>query len=139
VRGVILRIHKTGKHNYYAVTLSDASGKKTRHSVHRLVLLAFVGLCPEGMEACHGSAGWADNSLANLSWGTKQQNCGEDKLRDGALLRGEQVGNSKLTAEQVLAIRADGRKQCQIAESYGVSKMLISRIKRRQLWAWLDG
>ena len=139
VQGVVLRAHQTGKHKYYAVTLSDSTGRKTRHSVHRLVLEAFVGSCPDGMEACHGEGGWADNRLGNLRWGTKSENCMDDKLRDGRLLRGEQVGTSKLTAGQVLAIRADSRLQKDIALAYGVSKMLVSKIKRRIVWAWLEG
>lgn len=138
VQGVVLRVHRTGKHLYYAVTLSDAAGRKTRYSVHRLVLEAFVGPCPDGMEACHGEGGWSDNRLANLRWGTKSENCMDDKLRDGRLLRGEQIGNSKLTAEQVLAIRADGRPQKEIACAYGVSPMLVSLIRRRLRWAWLE-
>ena len=42
--------------------------------VHRAVLLAFVGPCPDGMEACHGPSGPADNRLSNLRWGTHSDN-----------------------------------------------------------------
>lgn len=42
---------------------------------------------------------------------------------------------SPLTAEQVVAIRADSRAQRVIAAEYGVGQMTISRIKRGIRWA----
>lgn len=49
------------------------------HLVHRLVLEAFVGPCPEGMEACHGDRGPTDQRIQNLRWDT---HCGNMKDRD---------------------------------------------------------
>ena len=49
-------------------------------------------------------------------------------------LRGENNASVKLTAEQVLAIRADERTQVEIAEAYGISQTQISRIITRQSW-----
>ena len=43
-------------------------------------------------------------------------------------------GEAKLTAEQVLEIRASSETQRVLAERYGVSKALVGRIKRRELW-----
>ncbi|MGP5930306.1 NUMOD4 motif-containing HNH endonuclease [Corynebacterium glyciniphilum] len=43
-------------------------------SVHRLVLLAFVGPCPEGMEVRHLNGAPADNRLTNLRYGTSLEN-----------------------------------------------------------------
>src|SRR5262249_4354731 len=42
--------------------------------VHRLVLEAFVGPCPPGMEARHVNGIKTDNRLVNLQWGTHRQN-----------------------------------------------------------------
>lgn len=53
--------------------------------IHRLVLEAFVGPCPEGMEACHGMNGFLDNSVSNLRWDTRSENM-KDKKRHRALL-----------------------------------------------------
>lgn len=49
-------------------------GNKKTFKVHRLVLEAFVGPCPEGMECRHLNGNPADNRLANLVWGSKSQN-----------------------------------------------------------------
>lgn len=42
--------------------------------VHRLVLEAFVGSCPPGMECCHNNGDPSDNRLDNLRWDTKKSN-----------------------------------------------------------------
>lgn len=48
--------------------------------VHKLVMEAFVGPCPRGMEVLHGPK---DNDhLDNLSYGTRSQNI-HDRNRDG--------------------------------------------------------
>lgn len=45
-----------------------------RRLVHHLVLEAFVGPRPEGMETLHANDVRDDNRLENLSWGTHQRN-----------------------------------------------------------------
>lgn len=42
--------------------------------VHRLVLEAFVGPCPDGMEACHNNGVQDDNRVENLRWDTHLSN-----------------------------------------------------------------
>ena len=58
---------------YLAVTLWRKGQQNTKY-VHRLVLEAFVGPCPPGMEACHNNSNPADNRLSNLRWDTRQAN-----------------------------------------------------------------
>lgn len=43
-------------------------------NVHRLVLEAFRGPCPEGMEGCHNNGDRTDARLQNLRWDTHQNN-----------------------------------------------------------------
>lgn len=50
--------------------------------VHRLVLLAFVGPCPEGMEGCHLDDDPANNHLSNLRWDSRSANM-HDRVRNG--------------------------------------------------------
>ena len=42
--------------------------------VHRMVLEAFVGPCPEGMQCRHLNDVKNDNRLNNLAWGTRKEN-----------------------------------------------------------------
>lgn len=69
------------KSGHLTVRLNFEAKSKTFY-VHRLVLEAFVGPCPEGMECLHGRNGVEDNSVSNLRWGTSSEN-NLDIKRDG--------------------------------------------------------
>lgn len=49
--------------------------------VHRIVLEAFVGPCPEGAVACHWDDDPDNNCLDNLRWGTPKDNA-QDAIRN---------------------------------------------------------
>lgn len=53
--------------------LSVRLGNRKKY-VHRLVLDAFVGPCPAGMEACHADDIPANNHLDNLRWASRSDN-----------------------------------------------------------------
>lgn len=53
-----------------------------RCAVHVLVLEEFVGLCPPGMESCHGDGDTQNNWLTNLRWDTPTNN-NADKIKHG--------------------------------------------------------
>lgn len=59
-------------------------GKVRDFLVHRLVLTAFVGPCPEGKEGCHWDDDPSNNHLSNLRWDTHSSNV-TDKRRNGLL------------------------------------------------------
>lgn len=50
--------------------------------IHALVMLAFVGPRPDGMEVCHNNGDPADNRLANLRYDTRSANL-RDCVRHG--------------------------------------------------------
>lgn len=109
--------------------------------VHRAVLLAWMGPCPPGKEACHRNGNSADNRVENLYWGTRRENT-QDAISHGThvslkAFRGEAHGGSKLTAAQVSEIRkliAEGWRQIDIAARFGIHQTQISRIKRGETW-----
>ncbi len=105
-------------------------------TVHQLVLEAFAGPCPPGMEALHGPAGKLDTSLANLSYGTRGQNLA-DRVRDGQDARGERNYHAKLTRADVTEIRrrkAAGELLSVLAAEFGVSFQHISLVARGRRW-----
>lgn len=63
------------------VTLS-VGGRRRLFGIHRLVLTAFVGPCPDGMGGCHWDGDGTNNRLANLRWDTRSENQ-RDKVRHG--------------------------------------------------------
>lgn len=71
-RALVLRAGLGGTGYYFVRLTKNAIGKS--YAVHRLVLQAFVGPCPEGMEACHNNGIATDNRLENLRWDTAQSN-----------------------------------------------------------------
>lgn len=52
-----------------------------KHFVHRLVLEAFVGECPEGMECDHIDRNRSNNRLENLHWTTQEYNRCRKRVR----------------------------------------------------------
>lgn len=62
---------QTGSKGHQYVRLSTPKADKL---VHRLVLEAFVGPCPNGHECCHGDGDPSNNSLSNLRWDTSSAN-----------------------------------------------------------------
>ena len=64
-------------------------GKQVDRYVHHLVLEAFVGPCPPGMEGCHADDDRMNNHLSNLRWDTRSANILDRKLngRDAHYLR----------------------------------------------------
>lgn len=117
-------IHKSG----YGVYRSEFA--------HRFSLKQALGLIPDGMMALHACDNRKCVNPTHLFIGTGQTNV-DDMFSKGRNrhLCGEQVSNAKLTAEDVIAIREDGRLYAEIAKSYNVSLSTISSIKTKRNWA----
>lgn len=81
--------------------------------VHVLVLKAFHGPCPPGMEACHEDRDHQNNAASNLRWDTHQRN-----LWDSNKLSQEDV-------EQLRQDHADGESVASLALSYGITKRAV--------------
>jgi DNA-binding XRE family transcriptional regulator len=122
-----------------AQLMDRGHGRRLKRMVHHLVLEAFIGSCPEGMEALHGPGGKGDASLKNLAWGTRAKNMGEDRVRDHQSNRGERHGLTTITWADVLEIKrllAEKKLyQYEIAQQFGVSKQTITNIKTGHTWA----
>ena len=63
--------------------VSVALGRDNSQCVHKLVLLAFVGLAADKHECCHNNGNPADNRLENLRWDTRSENM-KDAYAHGA-------------------------------------------------------
>lgn len=132
-----------GSKGYPTISLWE-KGRSKGFLVHRLVLLAFVGPCPEGMQCQHfPDPNPTNNQLDNLSWGTALENQQDRNLHGTGhkktSARGEKQGCAKLKVDEVRTIRnlyATGKyTQVTLARRFGVDQERISRIVRRQAWA----
>lgn len=114
--------------NYPRVRLCNEEGTR-RVDVHVLVAELFIGPRPEGLVVCHQNDDRRDARASSLRYGTHTDNA-NDAYENGKQFKGFRHFSSKLTPEQVVAIRADTRPLRVIAKEYGVSKPSISNIKR---------
>jgi len=74
--------------------------------VHRMVLLAFAGPCPDGCEARHfPDQDRANCRLSNLSWATRSVNQ-RDRDANGTSLKGVNNSNARLDEKTVRYIRS---------------------------------
>lgn len=132
----ILSCKKADKLGHRSTTLTGVNGEQTLF-VHRLVLLTFVGPCPEGMEACHRNGKASDNTLSNLRWGTHLSN-NRDRKEHGMYAVGEKHVMAKLSAKDVRDIRmriSDGESNNSIAADYPVISKTIWSIRIGNTWS----
>lgn len=114
--------------------------------VHTLVLEAFVGPCPAGMEACHSPDPTPSNcALSNLRWATKSDNA-RDKRTHGTATVGSRNAFAKLSEGDAVVIsmlaalpRADKPRRADIAKTFGISDSIVSLIANGKAWAHATG
>lgn len=127
---------RVGNGGYLNVVLK-VGGKQYGRLVHRLVLEAHVGPCPEGMQGCHGDGDPRNNVVENLRWDTAAGN-NADKAGHGTAPQGERNPNAKLTPGAVLLLRglyATGTwTQAALAERFGVSRSNVADVLRGRTW-----
>lgn len=110
----------------------DGKPERRMFGVHNLVLMAFDGPCPSGMECCHDpDPDPANNRLDNIRWDTRSENM-RDVVRQG------RHPNAILDEPAVRVIWAklvEGKETIKaIAEQFGVTRQAINGIKSRQRW-----
>lgn len=109
-------------HSLTPAPVAGTSQVTQRIRAHVLVLEAFVGPRPAGMEVCHANDIPTDNRLANLRWDLPAANCA-DRLRNrtrltarrpprNERLRGHCARGHKLTEPNLTNALAGGRRRC---------------------------
>lgn len=102
-------------------------------AVHKLVMLAFMGEPPAGMEVLHRNGDPTDNRLGNLHYGTRTENIIDTYTQKGRW--------RKLTTDDVREIRKRIEKGnetlAQIGKDYSVGIGCISSIKCGRTYWWL--
>lgn len=126
------------KDNHHYVYLYDSCGNSRKVWVHRAVLSAWVRPPRDGEEGRHLNDNPHENTLRNLSWGTRADNV-DDKRKNGGFPIGERSGTHKLTESDVREIRKLYGKQSlrSIAKIYGVSHTCIRRAALGIKWSYL--
>jgi hypothetical protein len=102
---------------------------------HVVACVAANGLRPGPMlDASHQCGVPLCINPRHMAWEPHVDNC-HRRIEHGTQAAGERHGQSKLTADEVAAIRSDTRSQTAIAADYGVSQSAVSAIKLGKRWA----
>jgi hypothetical protein len=112
-------------------------GKRKVAPVHRLVALLWLDPPPDGMTIVRHKDRDRTNAHAdNLMWGDALGNAA-DRDAHGATPRGVTHGRSKLTAADVVAVRAayaGGETIASIAARYSLRTSTIQAVTSRTTW-----
>lgn len=104
---------------------------------HRISWYLSGNSVPEGQVIRHKCRNRNCVNPEHLETGTYQENC-LDKERDGTTSRGEKIGTSLLTEQQVFEIRARSSEvRKELAKEYNVSHYAINAIIQRRNWRHL--
>lgn len=126
---------KRDKNGYGALTWS---GRYTR--AHRVALTLTDGDWGSPLNVCHTCDNPPCCNPKHLWRGTNLDNM-TDKMAKGRQARvgarGERAGSAKLSAEQVIAIRASALSGSTLARQYGVARNYIFAIKKHLTWKHL--
>ena len=131
--GRLLSPSKASKIGHLSVHLG-VNGKKYTASVHGLVLFAFAGPRPEGMECCHNNGNASDNRPDNLRWDTHHNNNG-DRKKHGTYALGERHHMAKISNEAAADIYRKlktGRGVASLSREYGISAHVVYDIKHER-------
>ena len=139
-------IHKVG----YPIVMLWRNNKSKTLYVHRLVLEAFVGPCPDGMECCHHNDDPLDNRLSNLRWDDRKGNM-SDMIRLGGhseqkkttcirghLLAGLNLREGKRYRECLSCARARGYLRTHSLE-HMIQEVSDSYYRAIMSGTWVDG
>lgn len=119
----------TNKKGYKCITIRF-NGILISTTVHKLVMDAFQGPIPVGMEIRHLDNNPSNNNFSNLLYGTSLENAG-DRKRAGTYTDGGNHHNAKLSneqAEEVRVLRSQRIKVRELAERFNVSVATIESI-----------
>lgn len=112
-------------------------GVKHYFRVHHLVLLAFVGPCPPGLEGRHKNGIKTANNADNLLWSTHKENIA-DKTVHGTLLVGSRNSNATGDERRVRHAKrliAAGRTFSEVCRLSNLPRSVVSYIKYKKGWA----
>jgi len=122
----------TQKSGHKNIQLMTRRHRRKWFGVHQLVMLAFVGPCPEGKEICHyPDPNPANNRWDNLIYGTHRTNASH--VRKEIYFNGENHANAWLSDDEVAEIRlmrSKGYTCKKIGEKFHVSGSWVSVICR---------
>jgi len=134
-----LKPNRPPSSKYYSVGLRNYKKTKTTIRIHVLILMAFIGPRPPGMQARHfPDRDVANNSIDNLKYGTQAEQ-DHDKIIHGTQtrLKGNKNPMTKLKETDIPIIRdlfAQGLSKSKLGRKFGVRYQTIDKLLRYKTW-----
>lgn len=122
---------KPNKRGYWEVMLARPKFRRL-YLVHRVVMLAFVGPCPEGLQVNHKNGDKRDNRLSNLEYVTGSENMRHASAMGKLNHAGMRGPSRKVSDQDVLLMRSLLRRGLTVKEVSQLSKLSISQVRRIQ-------
>lgn len=113
--------------------VSRGNWRKIRIKVHRQSWKIHRGEIHSGMEVCHSCDMPGCVNPEHLYLGTHRQNM-DDRDRKGRLAQGERSPFSKISAKDVVAIRASTQTLAVLGARYGIAFQTVSEIRLGLIW-----
>ncbi len=132
------KILKLSYRTGYARIFFYKTGEIKSKLVHMLVMSAFVGPRPSGMQIAHLDGNRKNNVLSNLKYCTPRENSAH-KRGHGTLLMGSKAPSSKLLDEDAEYIFKSRRTNRELAIMFNVGRSCIASIKNGESWSHLRG
>lgn len=140
-KGRILRPGINKISGYPLVNFTHPDRDRCSYHVHDLVLAAFEGTKPQGLEICHRDGVRTNNRRDNLRYGTRSSNA-LDRHEHGTMnqARGTDHFYAKLTTELVRWIRKNSGRLSHrdMAAILNVTHAVVGRAARGQSWKHVD-
>ena len=131
--GKVLKQTPVGKWGHLKVSLCR-DGECHCALVHRLVLEAFVGPCPLGMESCHfPDSNPSNNWLNNLRWDTSTAN-NIDAVKHGTLRSGDDHEWTRYNYSAIYKLHNEGLSRKEISASIGISRSHLEKVLNGCNW-----
>lgn len=124
------------KERYPRLSLYNRGCQRT-WLVHSLVMLAFAGPCPDGMEVCHNDGNTLNNTIDNLRYDTKLNN-EHDKTEEARIRMGQKIRDREVPEIRERYMQG-GITQDVLAREYGVHYSSINRLVRGKSFRQLGG
>lgn len=134
MREVKPRIHKATGRVYFNMTFA---GLTKSVLVNRVVALFFLPNPENKPEVNHIDGDRTNNALDNLEWSTRAENEQHASGHGLKAVRGSSNANAKLTADDVIAIRANPEDIKGHCERLGVARRTIKDVIERRTWTHL--
>lgn len=135
------KVLKCGNVRGYSTIGLKVKGVKRQYCVHKLIAEYFIPKKSEDeVVVIHKDWNKQNNYYKNLQWVSAKDSYKRmhKKLKEDQKREGRTVTNSKLKAEDIIALKRmlkNGIKQNVIAKLFAISEMQVTRIKRNENWA----